>query len=162
MSDMQYSPHFHVARAMKQRDLHGESIGVKQDDNGYILTEGEGLVGSPKYEIFYEELPEWPDFYDELPEWPEEKPDGGPAAYYDFPEGAITLNDLIEYKDMGFHRGNIFKACWRYGSKEGTTTEYDERKILYSACRMLKKSLGCAKLRSELQRILEDPQFNVP
>lgn len=87
------------------------------------------------------------------------KPDGGPASYYDFPRGAITLNDLIEFKQMGFHRGNIFKACWRYDTKEGTDKVYDERKILYSAARMLRQSLGVVGLREELKRLLADPQF---
>lgn len=87
------------------------------------------------------------------------KSDGGVSRYYDFPEGAITLNDLIEHKDMGFHLGNIFKACWRMGTKSGTTTDYDERKILYSAARLIKKSSGVESLRKELQRLLDDPQF---
>lgn len=87
------------------------------------------------------------------------KPDGGPAGYYDFPDGAITLNDLIEFKKMNFHRGNIFKACWRYDTKEGVDKVYDERKILYSASRMLKQSLGVKGLRKELERLLADPQF---
>ena len=87
------------------------------------------------------------------------KPDGGPQEYYDFPKGAITLNDLIEFKHMGFHIGNIFKACWRYGTKEGTSTEYDERKMLYSSARLLKQSIGVSGVRAELQRLLDDSQF---
>lgn len=86
-------------------------------------------------------------------------PTGGPAGYYDFPEGTITLNDLIEFKEMGFHRGNIFKACWRWGTKSGTTKEYDARKIIYSGCRMLMKLVGVKDLRSTLEGILNDPQF---
>jgi len=85
--------------------------------------------------------------------------DGGPAQYYDFPEGAITLNDLIEYKDMGFHLGNIFKACWRYGTKKGTSKEYDARKIIYSGARLLMGLVGVKELRITLQKMLDDPQF---
>jgi len=87
------------------------------------------------------------------------KPDGGPAEYYDFPEGALTLNDLIEYKDMSFHLGNIFKACWRWGEKEGTSKEYDARKIIYSGARLLKQLVGVEELRNTLERMLDDPQF---
>lgn len=88
-----------------------------------------------------------------------ESPDGGPAAYYDFPEGAITLNDLIEHKQMCFHRGNIFKACWRWGEKAGTSKEYDARKIIYSGARLLMSILGVKELRKTLQQMLDDPQF---
>lgn len=85
--------------------------------------------------------------------------DGGPTAYFDFPEGAITLNDLIEHKDMGFHRGNIFKACWRWGTKAGVSKEYDARKIIYSGARLLQKVAGVEALRKNLQELLDDPQF---
>lgn len=84
---------------------------------------------------------------------------GGPTEYYDFPQGAITLNDLIEYKEMDFHRGNIFKACWRWGTKEGVTEAYDARKIIYSGCRLLMKLKGVEELRNTIQKILDDPQF---
>jgi hypothetical protein len=85
--------------------------------------------------------------------------DGGPAEYYDFPEGALTLNDLIEHKDMDFHRGNIFKACWRYGTKKGVSKEYDARKVIYSGARLLMKLVGVAELRNTLIKMLDDPQF---
>lgn len=63
--------------------------------------------------------------------------DGGPSDYYDFPEGMVTLNDLIEHKKMSFAQGNIFKAAYRMGNKEGIDLEYDLRKIIYYANRML-------------------------
>lgn len=84
---------------------------------------------------------------------------GGPTEYYDFPKGAITLNDLIEHQQMDFHRGNIFKACWRYGTKAGTTKEYDARKIIYSGARILMGLVGVAELRKTLTKMLDDPQF---
>ena len=63
--------------------------------------------------------------------------DGGPSEYYDFPEGCSTLNDLIEHKEMSFAQGNIFKAAYRLGNKEGIGLEYDLKKIKYYADRML-------------------------
>lgn len=57
--------------------------------------------------------------------------DGGPSSYYDFPEGVTTLNDLIEHKEMPFAQGNIFKAAYRLGNKEGISLEYDLKKIEY-------------------------------
>ena len=67
--------------------------------------------------------------------------DGGPSAYYDFPP-ANTLNDLIEYRGMSFAQGNIFKACFRLGLKDGAPPEYDLRKIIYYAQRMLNQIEG--------------------
>ena len=93
------------------------------------------------------------------------KSDGGPSAYYDFPKGAITLNDLIEHKSdtqwLGdsFHLSNITKAAWRWGDKEGTTKEYDARKFIYSGCRLLMKYAGVSAVRKTLQDMLDDPQF---
>lgn len=66
--------------------------------------------------------------------------DGGSTSYYDLPEGAITLNDLIEHKDMSFARGNIFKAAYRLGDKAGNDDAYDLRKIIYFAQRLLDRA----------------------
>lgn len=67
------------------------------------------------------------------------KSDGGSTSYYDLPEGATTLNDLIEYKEMSFALGNIFKAAYRLGSKDGADELYDINKILYFAERLKAK-----------------------
>jgi hypothetical protein len=91
--------------------------------------------------------------------------DGGPSSYYDFPTGANTLNDLLEYKGdtqwLGdsFHLSNVVKAAWRWGDKEGTTKEYDARKFIYSGCRLLMKYAGVSAVRKTLQAMLDDPQF---
>ena len=57
------------------------------------------------------------------------KSDGGSSAYYQFPDGAKELNDLIEHKDMSFARGNLFKALYRLGEKEGIDVPYDLKKM---------------------------------
>lgn len=57
------------------------------------------------------------------------KSDGGSSSYYFLPEGAKDLNDLIEAKEMSFARGNIFKALYRLGEKEGVDVSYDLNKI---------------------------------
>jgi hypothetical protein len=61
---------------------------------------------------------------------------GGSTDYYDLPEGAVTLNDLIEDKGMSFARGNCFKALYRLGNKQGVDHLYDLNKIIYFAERM--------------------------
>ncbi len=63
--------------------------------------------------------------------------DGGSAPYYNLPDGAVDLQDLIEHKHMNFSVGNIFKASYRLGEKEGTKREYDLEKIVWFAQREL-------------------------
>lgn len=67
------------------------------------------------------------------------KSDGGSTSYYDFPEGAKTLMDLIEHRNMGFAQGNIFKAAYRLGRKAGVDDRYDLNKIIYFAQRELER-----------------------
>ena len=72
--------------------------------------------------------------------------DGKATEYYDFPVGASTLNDIIEFKDMSFARGNIFKAAYRLGEKEGIDDIYDLNKIIYYAKRLIKLNKKRSKL----------------
>lgn len=91
--------------------------------------------------------------------------DGGPTDYYDFPASWTTFNDFIEHKSQtqwlgfSFHLGNIGKAICRWGDKNGTTEEYDAKKIVYSGVRILKMLIGIEATRQYLQRLLDDPQF---
>ena len=69
--------------------------------------------------------------------WPEPiSTDGGSTSYYQLPEGATELNDLIEHKRMSFALGNIFKACYRFGEKDAASRLYDLNKIIYFAERL--------------------------
>ena len=63
--------------------------------------------------------------------------DGGSTSYYELPADARELSDLIEAQGMSYTIGNIFKACWRYGKKSGTSRLYDAKKILYFAQRLV-------------------------
>lgn len=71
------------------------------------------------------------------------KSDGSSTDYYKLPPGATDLLDLIEHKEMDFAIGNIFKACYRLGEKEGTDLIYDLNKIIFFAER--KKALLSTK-----------------
>lgn len=64
------------------------------------------------------------------------KSDGGSTSYYQLPPDAKELNDLIEHKKMNFALGNIFKACYRLGEKEGAEVMYDLNKIIFFAERL--------------------------
>lgn len=55
--------------------------------------------------------------------------DGRSTIYYHFPKHATELRHLISYKDMSFARGNLFKACYRLGEKEGVDVMYDLNKM---------------------------------
>lgn len=63
--------------------------------------------------------------------------DGSSTDYYKIPVGSTDLIDLIEHKNMNFAIGNIFKACYRLGQKEGNDDAYDLRKIIFFAEREL-------------------------
>jgi len=67
------------------------------------------------------------------------KSDGSSTDYYQLPEGAKDLLDLIEHKKMSFGIGNIFKACYRLGEKDGIDAAYDLRKIIFFAQRALER-----------------------
>lgn len=62
---------------------------------------------------------------------------GSTPSQYALPEGATELQDLIEYRDMNFAWGNMFKSCYRLGFKNAP--EYELNKIIYFAKRELKR-----------------------
>ena len=59
------------------------------------------------------------------------KSDGGSTTYFDLPEHATELRHLISYKSMSKARGDVFKACYRLGEKEGTDVLYDLNKMKF-------------------------------
>lgn len=94
------------------------------------------------------------------------EPHGGPSSYYDLPFSRwVTVNDMMEYLaehkwgKFGIHLKDIFKGVCRWGDKEGTTVEYDTKKIIYYGCRILMMVSGKQGLRTYLHSILNDPQF---
>jgi len=67
---------------------------------------------------------------------------GGGANYYDLPPDAKQLLDLIEYRNMNGNIKDIFKACYRLGQKDGTSVEYDMKKMVLYSIRELGRVLG--------------------
>jgi hypothetical protein len=61
------------------------------------------------------------------------KSNGGSSDYYRLPEHATELRHLISHKSMSHSRGDIFKACYRLGEKEGHDILYDINKIIFFA-----------------------------
>ena len=94
------------------------------------------------------------------------KKTGGPSAYYDMPfKDWVTTNDMMEYLaehkwgKYGIHLKDIFKGLCRWGDKDGTSVEYDTRKIIYYGVRVLRLVIGIKATRQYLQDLLDDPQF---
>lgn len=65
------------------------------------------------------------------------KSDGGSTSYYDLPDWAKDIGDLIEHRSMSYGVANIFKAAFRLGQKEGVDDVYDLKKIIYFATKEL-------------------------
>ncbi len=57
--------------------------------------------------------------------------DGLSTSYYEIPRHAEELRHLISHKAMSKSRGDIFKACYRLGEKDGTDTLYDLNKMKF-------------------------------
>lgn len=59
--------------------------------------------------------------------------DGSTASYYELPEGATQLQDLISFKNMNAQIGEIFRACYRMGQASHSNNLRDAKKILFYA-----------------------------
>ena len=68
-----------------------------------------------------------------------EKPGGSTPQQYGLPPGATELQDLIEYREMNFALGNIFKACYRRGTCSHSDELRDMRKIAWFAQREIER-----------------------
>jgi hypothetical protein len=62
-----------------------------------------------------------------------EQSDGSTASYYELPEGATELQELISAKNMNAQIGEIFRACYRYGQVAHSPEIRDIKKILFYA-----------------------------
>lgn len=94
------------------------------------------------------------------------KSEGGPTSYYDMPfSDWVTTNDMMEHLaehkwgKYGIHLKDIFKGLCRWGEKDGTTTLYDVKKIIYYGCRVLRMLAGAEAVRAYLLELLDDKQF---
>ena len=57
--------------------------------------------------------------------------DGSTASYYELPDGAAELQDLISYKNMNSQIGEIFRAAYRYGESSHSNELRDAKKIKF-------------------------------
>ncbi len=59
--------------------------------------------------------------------------DGSTASYYELPEGAKELQDLISFRNMNGQLAEIFRACYRYGLASHSDQLRDAKKIAFYA-----------------------------
>ena len=57
--------------------------------------------------------------------------DGSTASYYELPEGAKELQDLISHKNMNAQIGEIFRSAYRYGESSHSDQLRDAKKIRF-------------------------------
>ncbi len=57
--------------------------------------------------------------------------DGSTASYYELPDGAAELQDLISYKNMNAQIGEVFRACYRMGEASHSNELRDAKKIKF-------------------------------
>jgi hypothetical protein len=68
-----------------------------------------------------------------------EKSDGSTANYYQLPNGAKELQDLISDKNMNAQIGEVFRECYRYGKASHSDEMRGIKKILFYANAELKR-----------------------
>lgn len=59
--------------------------------------------------------------------------DGSTASYYELPQGATQLQDLISHRNMNSQDGEIFRAIYRKGLASHSDALRDARKVLFYA-----------------------------
>lgn len=62
-----------------------------------------------------------------------EQSDGSTAGYYELPEGAKELQELISHRNMNAQIGEVFRACYRYGLVSHSDMLRDAKKIKFYA-----------------------------
>ena len=62
-----------------------------------------------------------------------QKSDGSTAGYYELPDDASQLQDLISYKNMNAQIGEIFRSCYRYNEVEHSDMLRDAKKMRFYA-----------------------------
>lgn len=125
-----------------------KSIENKQIVRFDSLIQGDVVYGSQLYDIGYTSKKWTPHTNTEVWEQVEEPKEikqensinnGGSTDYYKLPKNVKDLQDLIEYKDMNFALGNIFKAVYRLGNCSHSNAIRDLNKIVYFANRELER-----------------------
>lgn len=65
--------------------------------------------------------------------------DGSTASYYELPEGATELQDLISHRNMNAQVGEMFRSLYRYGQASHSDCKRDIKKVIFYAQAELKR-----------------------
>jgi len=65
--------------------------------------------------------------------------DGSTAKYYELPDYATEIQDIISHKNMNAQIGEIFRSCYRYGEASHSNKLRDAKKIKFYAEAEIKK-----------------------
>lgn len=92
-------------------------------------TQYENTIGCPRCGGGY-----FPGVHDECPCQPDASTsDGSTASYYELPEGATELQDLISYRNLNAQDGEMFRALYRKGRASHSDALRDAKKVLFYA-----------------------------
>lgn len=59
--------------------------------------------------------------------------DGSTASYYELPDNATELQDLISHRNMNSQIGEVFRECYRYGMASHSDELRGIKKIMFYA-----------------------------
>lgn len=87
---------------------------------------------------------------------------GGDTDYYKLPPNCKTLMDLIEFKNMSFAQGEIFKAVFAFNERaeratDGSSSKLREaNKIFYYATRLVNQYKPKLKVKPKVRKDAQD------
>ena len=65
--------------------------------------------------------------------YPASTSDGSTASYYELPDNATELQDLISYRNMNAQVGEMFRSLYRYGQASHSDCMRDMKKVVFYA-----------------------------
>lgn len=88
------------------------------------------------------------------------KSNGSTAKYYELPDDATELQDLISYRNLNSQDGEIFRAIYRKGMVDHSSLTRESFKVLFYALeeviRVIRYDLPLAEEQAEMSEVLYD------
>lgn len=119
-------------KLIARSEMHSRScVGCYFRNRGYECGEVSGRCDGVIFELAPDTIEETKTIQDTS------ENNGGSTDYYKLPPNATDIMDLIEYRNMNFSMGNIFKACYRMGACDHSNKVRELNKIIWFAQREL-------------------------
>lgn len=122
-----------VGKKYLRRDGGVVEIVTDDKDSNYRFISKEGLSYTPEGFYRYAGANHIYDIVSHYAPEIQTTSDGSTASYYELPNGASELQDLISHRDMNAQIGEIFRACYRYGIASHSDRLRDAKKIRFYA-----------------------------